>query len=321
MWKNNSFFEFKMQKKLTQFLMGNRFEITLEAKTTKELDFFLAKAVTEISRIEAMLSTYKPTSETSLINENAGVKPVKVSDEIFALIKRSKKISEITEGTFDITYGSIDKRFWNFDTKMTSLPDENLAKKSISLINYRNIELDAENKTVFLKNKGMRIGFGGIGKGYAAEKTKNLLKDWGVKAGIINASEDLSCWGIPENGKPWTIGIANPDFVDMPFSTLEITDLAIATSGNYEKYAMIDGKKYSHTINPKTGFPIQGIKSVTIISPNAEISDAFATPISILGVEAGLSLINQLKDIACVIIDDNHQIYYSANISVIYTKK
>ena len=109
------------------------------------------------------------------------------------------------------------------------------------------------------------------------------MKNLGVKAGIINASGDLSCWGIPENGKPWTIGIANPDFVDMPFSTLEITDLAIATSGNYEKFALIDGKKYSHTINPKTGFPIFGIKSVTVISPNAEISDAFATPISILG--------------------------------------
>lgn len=297
--------------------MGNRFEITLEAKTTKELDFFLAKAVTEISRIEDLLSTYKPTSETNLINENAGIKPVKVSDEVFALIKRCKKISEITEGTFDITYGSIDKRFWNFDTKMTSLPDENLAKKSIALINYRNIELDAENKTVFLKNKGMRIGFGGIGKGYAAEKTKILMKNLGVKAGIINASGDLSCWGIPENGKPWTIGIANPDFVDMPFSTLEITDLAIATSGNYEKFALIDGKKYSHTINPKTGFPIFGIKSVTVISPNAEISDAFATPISILGVEAGLSLINQLKDIECVMIDDDNQIYYSENINVI----
>lgn len=305
-----------MQKKITRLLMGNRFEITLEAKTAKELVFFLAKAVTEISRIEDLLSTYKPTSETNLINENAGIKPVKVSDEVFALIKRCKKISEITEGTFDITYGSIDKRFWNFDTKMTSLPDENLAKKSIALINYRNIELDAENKTVFLKNKGMRIGFGGIGKGYAAEKTKILMKNLGINAGIINASGDLSCWGIPESGKPWTIGIANPNFVEMPFSTLEITDLAIATSGNYEKFAVIDGKKYSHTINPKTGFPISGIKSVTVISPNAEISDAFATPLSILGIEAGLSLINQLKDIECVMIDDDNQIYYSENINL-----
>lgn len=305
-----------MQKKIVQKLMGNRFEITVEAKTATETDFFLKKAVEEIARIEAMLSTYQETSETNLINKNAGLKPVKVSDEVFSLIKRSKKISEITDGTFDITYGSIDQRFWNFDTEMTELPDEVLARKSIALIDYRNIILNTEEKTVFLKNKGMRIGFGGIGKGYAAEKTKNLLKNLGVKAGIINASGDLSCWGIPENGKPWTIGIAHPDFSDLPFSTLEVTDLSVATSGNYEKFVMIDGKRYSHTINPKTGFPVHGIKSVTVISPNAEISDALATPITILGTEKGLALINQLKDIECIIIDDDNKFYYSEKIKI-----
>lgn len=305
-----------MQKKIVQKLMGNRFEITVEAKTATETDFFLKKAVEEIARIEALLSTYQETSETNLINKNAGLKPVKVSDEVFSLIKRSKKISEITDGTFDITYGSIDQRFWNFDTEMTELPDEVLARKSIALIDYRNIILNTEEKTVFLKNKGMRIGFGGIGKGYAAEKTKNLLKNLGVKAGIINASGDLSCWGIPENGKPWTIGIAHPDFAELPFSTLEVTDLSVATSGNYEKFVMIDGKRYSHTINPKTGFPVHGIKSVTVISPNAEISDALATPITILGTEKGLALINQLKDIECIIIDDDNKFYYSEKIKI-----
>ena len=305
-----------MQKKIVQKLMGNRFEITVEAKTETEAVFFLEKAVEEIARIEALLSTYQETSETNLINKNAGLKPVKVSDEVFSLIKRSKKISEITDGTFDITYGSIDQRFWNFDTEMTELPDEVLARKSIALIDYRNIILNTEEKTVFLKNKGMRIGFGGIGKGYAAEKTKNLLKNLGVKAGIINASGDLSCWGIPENGKPWTIGIAHPDFAELPFSTLEVTDLSVATSGNYEKFVMIDGKRYSHTINPKTGFPVHGIKSVTVISPNAEISDALATPITILGTEKGLALINQLKDIECIIIDDDNKFYYSEKIKI-----
>ena len=305
-----------MQKKIVQKLMGNRFEITVEAKTATETDFFLKKAVEEIARIEALLSTYQETSETNLINKNAGLKPVKVSDEVFSLIKRSKKISEITDGTFDITYGSIDQRFWNFDTEMTELPDKVLAQKSIALIDYRNIILNTEEKTVFLKNKGMRIGFGGIGKGYAAEKTKNLLKNLGVKAGIINASGDLSCWGIPENGKPWTIGIAHPDFAELPFSTLEVTDLSVATSGDYEKFVMIDGKRYSHTINPKTGFPVHGIKSVTVISPNAEISDALATPITILGTEKGLALINQLKDIECIIIDDDNKFYYSEKIKI-----
>lgn len=306
-----------MQKKHTQLLMGNRFEITVEALSEVETDYFLKMAVDEISRIETLLSTYKPHSETNLINEKAGIAPVVVSKETFALIARSKKISEITQGAFDITYGSLDKRFWNFDTQMTTLPDREFAQKSIALINYKNIELNPSENSVFLKNKGMRIGFGGIGKGYAAESAKNLLKKNGVKAGIINASGDLSCWGIPENGKPWTIGIAHPDFSNLPFSTLEVTDLAVATSGNYEKFVMIDGKKYSHTIDPKTGFPIHGIKSVTVISPNAEISDAFATPISIMGINAGLSLINQMKEIDCIIIDDDNNMHHSNNINII----
>lgn len=306
-----------MQKKHAQLLMGNRFEITLEAATENELDFFLQKAVQEISRIETLLTTYQKDSETNLINQNAGIKPVKVSLETFDLIKRSIKISEITQGAFDITYGSLDQKFWNFDTQMTSLPPKELLQKNIELINYQNIELDPEKRTVFLRRKGMRIGFGGIGKGYAAEKTKNLLKSMGVKTGIINASGDLSCWGRPEFGEAWTIGIAHPDFSNMPFSTLEVTDLAIATSGNYEKFILIDGKKYSHTIDPKTGYPIQGIKSVTVLSPNAEISDAFATPISIMGIRAGLAMVNQMQGIECIIIDDDNQIYYSKNIQII----
>jgi len=305
-----------MQKKRVEKLMGNRFEITVEAGKEKDADRLLQIAVNEIKRIEEKLSTFKEQSETNLINRNAGVAEVEVSDETFQLIKRSKKISDLTQGAFDISYGSVDKRFWNFDAQMTSLPDRKTAKKMVKLINYRNIILNDEKKTVFLKHEGMRIGFGGIGKGYAAEKTKDLLKSLGVKAGIVNASGDLTAWGIPENGKKWTIGIVHPDFRNMPFSYLEVTDLAVATSGNYEKFVVIDGKKYSHTIDPKTGYPIQGIKSVTIICPNAEISDALATPVTIMGIKAGLGMINQMNDIDCIIIDDFNKMYFSKNINL-----
>jgi thiamine biosynthesis lipoprotein len=305
-----------MLKKRVEKLMGNRFELTVQTITEKEADFFLDKAVSEITRIENLLSTYKPNSETSLINDNAGIKPVVVSEETFRLVQRSQKISNLTQGAFDLSYGSLDKKFWNFDQKMKSLPDKVSAQKLVQLINYQNIILDEKEFTVFLKNKGMRVGFGGIGKGFAAEKAKNILKELGVKAGIVNASGDLTAWGNPENVDFWTVGIAHPDLADSPFSFLEITDLAVATSGNYEKFVTIDGKKYSHTIDPKTGFPISGIKSVTIISPNAEISDAFATPVTIMGIEAGLGMINQMKDIACIIIDDFNKIYHSKNINL-----
>ncbi len=187
----------------------------------------------------------------------------------------------------------------------------------VYLINYQNVLLNRESSTVYLKEKGMRIGFGGIGKGYAAEMAKDILQKQGVGSGIINASGDLTVWGTQANGKPWTIGIANPDQARLPFSYLNLTDTAIATSGNYEKYVKIGGKKYSHTINPKTGMPITGIKSVTVICPNAEIADAMATPVSIMGVKAGLEMINQIHQIECIIIDDKNKIFTSKNINLL----
>ncbi|MDA9554948.1 FAD:protein FMN transferase [Pelobium sp.] len=297
-------------------LMGNQFEICVVADEENFAYQKIDEAIAEISRIEQLLSTFKPDSQTNKINENAGIKPVEVDAEVFHLIKRAIRISEISQGAFDITYGSLDKRFWNFDTSMTSLPDPKLAKKAVQLINYQNVILDSERQTVFLKEKGMRIGFGGIGKGYAADCAKRKLQEAGVNSGIVNASGDLVTWGNQINGKPWTVGIANPEHRLQPFSFLDISNMAIATSGNYEKYALINGKKYSHTIDPHTGFPVSGIKSVSIICPQAELADALATPVMVMGVEVGLNLINQLRNIACIIIDDDNRLYTSNNINV-----
>ncbi|WP_394995045.1 FAD:protein FMN transferase [Emticicia sp.] len=297
-------------------LMGNRFTISVVSNDKIWAEKQIDTAITEISRIEKLLTTFSDDSQTSQINENAGVKPIKVEKEVFELIKRSLRISSLTDGAFDITYGSIDKRFWNFDKEMTALPDAETAKQAVRLIDYRKVILDDENQTVFLKEAGMRIGFGGIGKGYAAEQTKRVLIQNGVKSGIVNAAGDLTTWGNQPNGKPWTIAIADPDTQNSAFSHLNISGVAVATSGNYEKYVIIDGKKYSHTIDPKTGFPVSGIKSVTILCTDAEIADAMATPVTVLGVEAGLSLINQMQQMACIIIDDNNNVYTSNNIKI-----
>jgi thiamine biosynthesis lipoprotein len=297
-------------------LMGNRFEITVVSQNEQWAFSRIEDAVAEISRIEKLLTTFKDDSQTNLVNKNAGIAPVKVDQEVFDLIQRSKRLSDITQGAFDITYGSVDKKLWNFDKTMTSLPDTQLARQSVHLINYRNIILDEKNCTVFLKEKGMRIGFGGIGKGYAAERAKIILQQKGVKSGIVNAAGDLTAWGLQPNGEEWTIGIADPDTTRHPFSYFSITDMAVATSGNYEKFVMIDGKKYSHTIDPKTGLPVTGIKSVTIISPNAEIADAMATPVMIMGINVGLDLVNQVKGLACIIVDDHDKIYTSKNINL-----
>ncbi|MFC7773390.1 FAD:protein FMN transferase [Flavobacterium sp. GCM10027622] len=297
-------------------LMGNRFEISVIGPDENWGNSKIELAIQEIQRIEKLLTTFSEESVTSHINNNAGIQAVKVPVEVFELIERSQMISKITQGAFDLSYGSIDKKLWNFDTKMKVLPDEETAKKAVALINYKNIFLDKEEQTVFLKNKGMRIGFGGIGKGYAAEMAKKVLLKEGVNDGIVNASGDLSAWGTQENGEPWTIGIANPNHQNAIFSTFKLTNKAVATSGNYEKYVIIDNKKYSHTIDPKTGYPVSGIKSVTIIAENAEIADALATPVTVMGIEVGMDFINQLKHIGCIIIDDNDRKYFSENIKL-----
>ena len=305
-----------MQFKKNIRLMGNQFEFTLIDENENKANETFEIAIQEIKRIETLLTTFSDTSITFKINENAGISPVQVDDEVFQLIKRCQFISKITQGAFDISYGSLDKRFWNFDLNMTSLPDPKVAKKAVELINYENIILNETDKTVFLKNKGMRIGFGGIGKGYAAEMAKKKLIENNVSNGIVNASGDLTAWGFQENGEAWTIGVADPNQRKSIFSTFKITNKAVATSGNYEKFITINNKRYSHTIDPKTGYPISGIKSVTILAENAEIADALATPVTVMGIEVGMNFINQLKTIGCIIIDDNDKSYFSNNITI-----
>lgn len=300
--------------KVTERLMGNTFELTVVHADEGWAMKKIGMAIAEIKRIEKLFTTFNDNSQTNQINNAAGLSAVRVDAEVFDLIARSIKISELTEGAFDISYGSLDKKLWNFDKNMTELPDDATARSLVRLINYRNILLDKENHTVMLKEKGMRIGFGGIGKGYAADKAKALLVSEGVQGGIVNASGDLTTWGLRANGEPWTIGIVHPDNASLPFSHMKVKDMAIATSGNYEKFAIINGKKYSHTINPKTGLPVTGIKSVTIFSPNAELADAMATPVTIMGIKAGLDLINQVRHLECVIIDDYNKVYASKNI-------
>jgi thiamine biosynthesis lipoprotein len=302
-------------------LMGNHFELTVVAGDEPWADECIDLGVREIQRIERLLTTFSEDSETALINAQAGVAPAIVSMETFNLIERSIRISTLTQGAFDITYGALDKRLWNFDTTLRSLPEPGVAKEMVRLIDYRKIVLDHGNQSVFLKEKGMRIGFGGIGKGYAAEMAKALLRRLGVTSGVVNASGDLTAWGYRPDEAPWTIGVVNPDSPGKIIAYLNVTDMAIATSGNYEKFITIDGKRYSHTIDPRTGLPVTGVKSVTILCPNAEIADAIATPVMIMGVRAGLDMINQMRHIEAILIDDQNEIHTSENIHTHLKKK
>ena len=293
--------------------MGSRFDITVVAKNDIEASNYIDIAIGEISRIEKLISSWDTTSQTSLINNNAGIKPVKVDIELFSLIKRAISISKLTNGAFDITYASMD-RIWKFDGSMTKMPSEEIINQSVVKVGYHNIMLNEIESTVFLKLKGMKIGFGAIGKGYAADKAKQILKDRGVSGGIINAAGDMNTWGTQLDGKDWNIAIKNPLNKNKVFALLPIHEKAVVTSGNYEKYVIFNNKRYSHIINPRTGYPSSGIVSTSVFAPSAELADALATSIFVMGKDVGLDFINQLPEIECIIVDDEGNISYSKNI-------
>ena len=296
-------------------LMGSDFEITIVDKNESNANFLLDLAINEISRIEKLISSWDKNSQTSLINLNAGIKPVKVDKELIDLIARALKISDLSQGAFDISYASLDK-IWYFDKEMLEMPSKEDIIKSVSKVGYHNIILNKEKQTVFLKIKGMKIGFGAIGKGYAADMAKSILVKNEVKSGIINASGDLTAWGKKPSGKDWMVAIVNPLNKSKIFSWLPIKNKAVVTSGNYERFIKFNDKSYSHIIDPRTGYPSQGILSVTIFTEKAELADALATSVFVLGQEIGMNLINQLKGIDCIIINKENKILKSKNIEI-----
>lgn len=295
--------------------MGSRFELTVVAENEAAAEEDFKIAIDEISRIERLISSWDANSQTSEINRNAGIQPVKVDGELFALIERAKKISELTDGAFDISYASMDT-IWKFDGSMKEMPSEEAIATSVSKVGYQKIILDRDKSTVFLKEPGMKIGFGAIGKGYAADKAKALLMEKGIAGGIINASGDMNTWGKRPDGKDWMVAITNPMNKEKAFALLPLRQGAVVTSGDYEKFVEFNGIRYSHIINPNTGYPATGIISVSVFAPKAELADALATSVFVMGKEVGLDRINQLPQVECIIIDEKGKVFTSKNIKI-----
>jgi thiamine biosynthesis lipoprotein len=296
-------------------LMGDKFEISVVGNDPLLADEQIDIAINEINRVEKLLSAFSEDSHLNQINRNAGIEPVKANAEIFRLIDRALQISELTHGAFDITYFT-GTGYTNDDALLSENADVKIAPSPVMLTNYKNVVVDAAKQTVFLKEKGMRIGFGANSRGYAADRAKFILQMNGVSSGVINAGGDLLTWGTQPNQKPWTVAAADPEQRKQPFAHLNISNMAFATSVNAEKYASISNKKFVSVMAAKKGFPVSEITSVSIISPTAELSDAMASPLINIGVNAGLYLINQLNQIACIIIDDQNRIYTSKDVSI-----
>ncbi len=300
-----------LQRKM--LLMGSDFEITVVAHNKAIAKEYIDIAISEINRIESLISSWKSDSETTQINSQAGIAPVKVSKELYDLIERCLMLSKLTNGAFDITYASMDS-IWSFDGNMKKLPDNEHLKHAIRNVGYEKLKLFPETQSVFLTQKGMKIGFGAIGKGYTADCAKALLQSKGVASGIINASGDMNCWGKQPNGKDWKVAIKNPMNKKKIFAYFPLNNQSVVTSGNYEKYVIFDGNRYSHIIDPRTGLPTKELASCTIFAPKSEVADALATAVFVMGTETGLHFINQLPNIECILVDMDGKRFYSDHI-------
>ncbi|TWR25703.1 FAD:protein FMN transferase [Mucilaginibacter pallidiroseus] len=302
-------------RKRTTLLMGGRFDITIVAADSLTAEQNIDTVIAEVTRIENLISDWRSYTQVSHVNQNAGIAPVKVDKEVFDLAKRAIHLSQVTNGAFDISFAAMD-RIWKFDGSMTAMPTAEAIKQSVAKVGYKDIVLDSVNSTIFLRRPGMKIGFGALGEGYAADRCRDMMVARGIKAGIVNGSGDMRTWGTQPNGKPWTIGITNPKHKDKLLAIVPLHHGAVVTSGNYEKFVVFNGKRYSHIINPKTGYPATGLTSVTVFGPSAEVANGFSTSMMVLGKDAGLALLKKYPAYSCIIITDDGKVITTANFDI-----
>lgn len=299
----------------TATLMGSRFDITIVAGDSLTAEHCIDMVIAEVSRIEYLISDWKPSTQVSEINQNAGIAAVKVDKEVLQLTRRAVYISELTDGAFDISFAAMES-IWKFDGSMTEMPTPGAVQKAVEKVGYRNIIIDTVASTVFLKLKGMKIGFGALGEGYAADKCREMMLARGIKAGIVNGSGDMSVWGKQPGGKDWTIGITDPFNRGDYYAIMPLRQRAVTTSGSYEKFAEINGKRYSHIINPATGYPATGLTSVTVFGPGAEMCNAFSTSLMVLGKNAGSALLKRFPQYSYIMVSDEGKFYHSRSIKL-----
>jgi len=277
----------------SKILMDTLVTITVVSASESKADKSVDAAFAEIEKLEKLLNFYSAESEISLINRNAGLSGVKVSSDVLRLVDKALYVSEKTEGSFDITIGPLTS-VYDFHKRIR--PEDGKIREKLALINYRDLVIDNDKSTVYLKRRGMLIDPGGITKGYAADRAVETLKKQDIHAGIVAIAGDIKAFGLKPDGKPWKIGIRNPDAKgdrDDVMATVELTDMAISTSGDYERYFISNGEKFHHLLNPKTGYPAGGCRSVTVIAKEGVFTDAFATGIFILGPEKGMTVFEE----------------------------
>ena len=304
--------ESKNQKtiKRTQFTMGTLVEIIVHESNEKLAQNAINKSFNEISRLEKIMSTYLSNSELSKFNKLAKNKSsIPVSHDLLKVIKRGVYWGKLSNGAIDISIGPAVK-LWDFNSEKPTLPSIDKIRNATNYINYENIIVD--KNSVNLKKLGMSLHLGSIGKGYAVDQAINILKNEGIKSGLVNAGGDLVTFGLKSNNKPWSIGIQHPRKPEKIILSLDIKDKAMATSGDYQKYFMENKVRHHHILDPKSGWPQSHTMSATVIAETAMDADALSTALFILGDAKGISLINSIKGVEGMIISSKGSASYSS---------
>ena len=287
--------------------MGTIIRVELWHDQKEQANQAIQAVIDEMHRIDYLMSPYKPDSELSIINKLAAKQAVVISDELFNLIQRSIQFSKRTQGAFDITFASVGS-LYDYRKKIKPEPSERLSK--LPAINYRHIKIDPTKKTIAFSQKDVQIDLGGIAKGYAVDRAITLLTDRGIASAIVTAGGDSRILG-DKRGRPWMVGIRDPRNKQALIAALPMTDAAISTSGDYERYFESDGIRYHHIISPNTGESVHSIRSVTVLGTDATTTDALSTSVFVLGQIKGMKLIESIPEVETIIIDQTGIMYYS----------
>lgn len=288
-------------------IMGTRISVELFHDNPDLARQGIDNVLREMRRIDAGMSPYIQTSELARLNAFAQQQPFATSEELFSLIRRSLDYSELTGGAFDITFASVG---FLYDYRSKTRPDESQRERATALVNYRKLVLDDHSTTVTFGNPGMSIDLGGIAKGYAVDRCIELLQELGVKQALVTAGGDSRMIG-DRWGRPWSIGIRDPRNESKLAAVIPLQDVAVSTSGDYQRYFEEDGIRYHHIIDPRSGDSARELQSVTIIGPDATTTDALSTSVFVMGLESGLELINHMPDVDAILVDQNGQLHYS----------
>jgi thiamine biosynthesis lipoprotein len=287
--------------------MGTRCYVELWADDPVKGNEAIDAVMAELRRIDDLMSHYKPESELSAINQHANERPVQVDKELFDLIKLSTHYSQITEGAFDITYASVG---YLYDYRRRIHPTEEQIKQALPAVNWRNMLLDEQHHTVRFEHPGMRIDLGGIGKGYAVDRGIEVLKARGIDRALVTAGGDSRIIG-DRNGRPWLVAIRHPDNPNKVVTRIPLSDSAMSTSGDYERYFDEDGVRYHHIIDPRTGHSASKVRSATILAPTATQTDGMSKTAFVLGAEKALEIINKMPEYDAVFVLPDGKVLYS----------